>query len=317
MTLSQVTITEEHVGLRLDKALAELASLSRTKATNLIKDGHVFINDSPVLDQNHRLEIGDIVKFELKLESKNYTPKASDIPLNIVFEDDDLIVIDKQSGLTVHPGAGNHDDTLVNALVGHYGKTLSSLGGEERPGIVHRLDRDTSGLMVVAKNDQAHAKLSEAIANREVKRVYTALVWGNVSPESGTIKTNIARSNKDRTRMTVVSDPAGKVAITHYVTKRSLGYISILECSLETGRTHQIRVHLSHIGHSVVGDQTYGNNSRKINQYYSGTKKEVLENFKRQALHSSYLEFMHPTNLEIMRFESPLPKDLELIVNSI
>jgi 23S rRNA pseudouridine1911/1915/1917 synthase len=199
--------------------------------------------------------------------------------------------------------------------VNSYGKSLSSIGGEERPGIVHRLDKDTSGLMIIAKNDDAHIKLSDDIAQRKVKRIYTALVWGNINPDSGKVETHIGRSSKDRTRMCVVDYPNGKHAVTHYETIQSFGYISMVECRLETGRTHQIRIHMSHISHSVVGDQAYGNNARKINLYYSGTQKEALQTFKRQALHSSKLEFTHPRTNELMYFESELPEDMQNLIS--
>jgi 23S rRNA pseudouridine1911/1915/1917 synthase len=309
-------ISSELIDMRLDKALATISGFSRTKAALAIKESNVQVNGTTITDQDYRLQEDDIVTFDITPAPREVI-KASDIPINIVFEDSDIIVIDKQSGLTVHPGAGNHDDTLVNALVNYYGKSLSSIGGEDRPGIVHRLDRDTSGLMVIAKNDNVHTMLSNAIAEREVNRIYTALVWGNISPESGTVHTNIARSYKDRTRMTVVSSPSGKHAITHYKTIRSFGYISMLECRLETGRTHQIRVHLSHIGHSVIGDQIYGNNARKINQYYSGDKKEILQKFTRQALHSSKLEFTHPITKKSLSFTSDLPDDMQKIIYSL
>lgn len=310
-------LTPEHlINIRLDKALAELASISRTKAASSIRDNKVKINNVVNTDVSYKMQENDeiLVTLEPVIE---FEIKAADIPIDIVYEDDDLIVINKQAGLTVHPGAGNHQDTLVNALVNIYGKTLSTIGGEERPGIVHRLDKDTSGLMMVAKNDATHEKLSSDIAERDVKRIYKALVWGNINPEFGTVTTQIGRSAKDRTRMTVVDYPNGKIATTHYTTLQSFGYISMVECRLDTGRTHQIRIHMSHIGHSVVGDQTYGNNARKINQHYTDEKKEVLMNFKRQALHSSRLEFTHPTTGELMVFESPLPDDIQKLINAL
>ena len=302
--------------IRLDKALAELAEISRSKAATLIKAGNISVGGKAIMETDYKLQENDeIIMDYVKVPRPEI--QGADIPINIVYEDDHIIIIDKQVGLTVHPGAGNHTDTLVNALVNYYGKSLSALGGEDRPGIVHRLDRDTSGLMVVAKTDDAHAKLSEAIADRKVKRIYTALVWGNMNPESGTIETNIIRSNKDRTRMMVTDYPNGKVAITHYKMIKSFGYVSMVECQLETGRTHQIRVHMSYKKHSLVGDQTYGANSRKIIQYYSGDKKDVLSNFKRQALHSSRLEFVHPITGAQMSFQSELPEDMQVLIRAL
>jgi len=310
-------LTPEHlINIRLDKALAELASISRTKAASEIKAGNIQVNNIVHTDVRYKMQQNDEIFLHLE-PIVEIDIKATDIPIDIVYEDDDLIVINKQAGLTVHPGAGNHQDTLVNALVHLYGKSLSAIGGEDRPGIVHRLDKDTSGLMVVAKNDITHKKLSEDIAERNVKRIYKALVWGNLNPESGTVTTNIGRSTKDRTRMTVVDYPNGKTATTHYDTIQSFGYISMVECRLETGRTHQIRIHMSHIGHSVVGDQTYGNNARKINQHYTDLKKETLTKFRRQALHSSRLEFEHPITGELMIFESPLPDDIQTLINAL
>ena len=304
------------INIRLDKALAEIADISRTKAAAAIRDEKVKINGVINADVKYKMQENDEVSVSLDPVIEQEL-KAADIPINIVYEDDDLIVINKQAGLTVHPGAGNHQDTLVNALVHLYGKELSSIGGEERPGIVHRLDKDTSGLMMVAKNDTAHEKLSGDIASRDVKRTYTALVWGNINPDSGTITTNIGRNPKERTRMTVVEYPNGKIATTHYKTIQSFGYISMVECRLETGRTHQIRIHMSHIGHSVVGDQTYGNNARKINSHYTDEKKTALVNFQRQALHSSKLEFDHPMTGERMVFESPLPDDMKMLIEAL
>lgn len=300
--------------IRIDKALAELSGISRTKIAAAITNSNITINGQIITDLKHKLQENDEAVLDIVPVVRPQI-MAADIPINIVFEDDDIIIINKQAGLTVHPGAGNHNDTMVNALVNHYGKSLSSLGGEDRPGIVHRLDRDTTGLIIVAKNDIAHAKLSDDIAHRKIKRIYTAFVWGNISPSSGRIETHIGRSNKDRTRMRITDEPNGKVAITHYNTLRSLGYISIVECTLETGRTHQIRVHLSHLGHSVVGDQTYGQNSRKILQYYGDEKKDVLSNFQRQALHSTKLELAHPITGETIFFEAPLPEDMQKILN--
>lgn len=308
-------IVPPHISnIRIDKALAELSGISRTKIAAAVTNGTVTVNGKVILDLKHKLQENDEVELNI-ISAPRPEIVATDIPINIIFEDDDIIIINKQAGLTVHPGAGNHTDTMVNALVNHYGKSLSSLGGEERPGIVHRLDRDTTGLIVVAKNDTSHAQLSQDIAARNVKRIYTSLVWGNITPDSGTIETYINRSTRDRTRMMVTDYPNGKVAITHYTSIRSFGYISMVECKLETGRTHQIRVHMSHLGHSVVGDQTYGHNTRKIMQYYSGEKGEVLKDFKRQALHSTKLEFNHPITKKLMTFEAPLPEDIQKIID--
>jgi len=307
------TITSDLASTRIDKALSLLLDNSRTKAQVLIRNGNVTINGNIVQALDLSISENDYIEVNIP-ETKASTIKASDIPINIIYEDEDIIVIDKQAGLTVHPGAGNHEDTLVNALVNHYGKSLSSIAGDERPGIVHRLDRNTSGLMIIAKNDKAHMKLSEEIANRSIRRYYKALVWGNINPASGTITTNIARSSYDRTRMTVVHEPRGKIAITHYDTLSVWQHINLIECKLETGRTHQIRVHLSHIGHSVVGDPTYGHNTRKITHYCSGELKDAITALNRQALHSYKLEFLHPITGKELSFVSELPEDIESVI---
>jgi 23S rRNA pseudouridine1911/1915/1917 synthase len=299
------------VVIRLDKAVSNFFGISRTKASEHIKSGFVTVDGVVVRDGNHKVSEKNHIELSI-IESEekiNLTP--ANIPLNIVYEDEQIIVLNKQVGLTVHPGAGTGEDTLVHALLYHFGASkLSSIAGSERAGIVHRLDRDTSGLMLIAKTDEAHNILSDDIANKRVKRIYQALVWGNITPAIGVISTNIARHNIERTKMQVVDAPSGKLAITHYNTLESYGYISLVQCQLETGRTHQIRVHLNHIGHSVVGDQIYGANNKKINLYYSGAKKEALLKFKRQALHSSFIEFFHPISKETLSFTAPVPQDL-------
>ncbi|MGV2431900.1 MAG UNVERIFIED_CONTAM: RluA family pseudouridine synthase [Rickettsiaceae bacterium] len=308
-----ITAKAEDANMRLDKFLAENTPLSRSKLQNLIKSGNVLVNDRNICDINHKILENDNVTVNIsEVKSDDIKPKSID--LDIIYEDDDIIIINKQSGLTVHPGAGNHDDTMVNALVAHYGKNLSSIGGDERPGIVHRLDRDTTGLIIVAKSDKSHEILSKAIENREVTRIYKAFVWGVPKLSHDVIETNIDRSKADRKRMAVCNAPKGKVAITHYKVINSWNNISLLECQLETGRTHQIRVHMSHIGHSVLGDQVYGNNARKILHNTAGDLKTCLESFKRQALHSYKLEFTHPITKESMSFTADIPEDMNEIL---
>lgn len=308
------TIPENLHGVRLDKAASELSGLTRSRIQQLIKSGDVLVGGS-ARDGSKSISTGDelIINIPPSIDTRM---RPSDIPLNIVYEDDDLLVINKQAGLTVHPGAGQHTDTMANALLTHCGDSLSGIGGVTRPGIVHRLDRDTSGLMIVAKNDIAHVSLSEQIASRELKRVYHAIVWGTIIPHSGTITTNIDRSLRDRTLMQVVK-AGGKIAITHYKTLKILGQASLVECRLETGRTHQIRVHMSHVGHSVFGDQSYGHNARKIAQYYKGEVGEELKLFKRQALHSHFIEFTHPVSGETISFSSELPEDMKAVIEKL
>ena len=239
--------------------------------------------------------------------------QAANIELDIVFEDADLIVINKAAGLVVHPGAGNYNYTLVNALLYH-SDSLSDMGGVIRPGIVHRLDKDTSGLMVVAKNNIAHARLANQIETRNLIRKYKALTWGVLNPLSGIIQTNIGRSINDRKKMTVLKS-TGKNAITYYNTEQVFlnKLMSLVECKLETGRTHQIRVHLSHKGHSIVGDQKYGNNSRKIHNVPLLLQDKIVK-LKRQALHSWYIKFNHPITAMPMEFKADLPDDIKEVI---
>jgi 23S rRNA pseudouridine1911/1915/1917 synthase len=304
-------IPEKLVNYRLDKALSELSSFSRSKLKGMIELGHVRINDIVITDATFKVQFEQIIHINLP------QPKATDmlpleLDLDIIYEDEHLLVINKPAGLTVHPGAGNHNDTLANALIHHFGESLSDVGGIERPGIVHRLDKDTTGLMVVAKNNIAHADLAKQITLRTLKRIYNCLVWGIPNPLERTIVTQIGRSRADRTKMTVLH-LGGKEAVTHYRVDEVLasGQISLVECRLQTGRTHQIRVHMSHISHSVVGDQLYGHNQRKILKYFSGEQKQALEDFKRQALHSAYIAFIHPINKQALEFSVPLPDDMQ------
>ncbi len=307
-------IDENLLGKRVDQFLADSTELSRSRVQNLIKSSNLYINDQVNCSPKHILKAGDIIHLEVPdpIES---SIKPKNRPIDIIYEDDHLLVINKQADFTVHPGIGNHDDTLVNALLYHCKDNLSGINGEQRPGIVHRLDRDTTGLMVVAKNDIAHISLSEQLQNRTLKRIYKALVWGLVIPTNGMIDSNIDRSRQDRTRMQVVKH-GGKIAITHYKTIKIFSpyNISLIECQLETGRTHQIRVHMSHKGNSIVGDQTYGNNSRKLADH---KEQSILNNFKRQALHSSYICFTHPVTYKIIELEADLPEDFQKLIDSL
>lgn len=310
----EIIITEELQGLRIDKAIAEGLSMSRSKVQKLFDAGMITINGKVISKKDCNSIIGDKIIVDIP-EKAISTTNPAEIPLDIIFEDEHLIILNKQAGLTVHPGAGNHDDTLVNALMHHYGSDLSSLGGVDRPGIVHRLDRDTTGLMIVAKSDKAHEKLSKMLELKQIKRAYKALIWGVPNVLEDAIITNIDRARSDRKKMAACREPKGKRAVTHYKILQSWDKISLAECILETGRTHQIRVHMSHIGHSVLGDQTYGNNTRKILHNCSGGLKDYLENFQRQALHSYLLAFTHPITLKELRFESELPKDILTILD--
>ena len=308
MTKYKYTIPEHLSVQRLDKVLSLLCKeSSRSQIQKAIKNKKLVLNGEIISNLSAKVKGNDEVTVIITEEvQEGLFPKY--IPLDIVYEDNDLIVVNKSSDMTVHPGAGNYTDTLVNALLYHT-NSLSDIGGEVRPGIVHRLDKNTSGLMVVAKNNQAHNHLAHQIETRSLVRKYKALVWGMIKPTEGIIDIPIGRSGLDRKKMSIVGS-GGKHAITHYKTLEILhrGLFSIVECSLETGRTHQIRVHLSHIGHSIVGDQTYGNNSRKIHgcpEYL----QEKLYLMKHQALHSFFISFIHPTSGKKMKFEKDIPKD--------
>lgn len=320
MYTHHITVSAEtDIGLRLDAFLsAQLPDFSRNRIQALIAEGNVTNQESvPVTGRSYRVKEGDSFTVVVP-EPEASEMQPADIPLHIAYEDEHLLVIDKQAGLTVHPGAGCHGDTLVNALLHHCGGSLSGIGGVSRPGIVHRLDRDTSGLMVVAKHDKAHNALAEQIATRELKRVYNAIVWGLPSPVAGKIEMNLDRSHRDRTKMTVVRQ-GGKIAITHYKLKETYGMLaSRVECHLETGRTHQIRVHFLHKGHALVGDPSYGRrpNSKSI-QSLSDEVKQQLFSFPRQALHSTSIGFYHPETGEYLTFESPVGGETSQDIGSL
>lgn len=274
---------------RVDKYLTtELDTMSRSKVQNLIADGYVIVNGETI-KANYKLEAGDKVEVFVP-EPEAVDVEAEDIPLDIIYEDKDIVLINKAQGMVVHPGAGNPNGTLVNALLFHI-KDLSGINGEIRPGIVHRLDKDTSGILMVAKNDEAHVNLSEQLQNRTVKRKYWALVHGVLPHEHGTINAPIGRDPKDRQKFTVIK--GGKEAISHFRVLERIQKFSLMEVSLETGRTHQIRVHLNYIDHPVAGDKIYG-------------PKKSLEG-NGQFLHARMLEFTHPRTGETMSFEAELP----------
>ncbi|WP_316353191.1 RluA family pseudouridine synthase [Candidatus Trichorickettsia mobilis] len=301
---------------RLDKALNLLmVDTSRNQIQKAIRGNRVTVNNQPAIDMSWKIKEHDVITINLQ-EVIHKLPQPTAIELDIIYEDEDLMVINKPSGLTVHPGAGNHQDTLVNALL-HYTNALSDVGESTRPGIVHRLDKDTSGLMVVAKNNFTHNQLAAQIVERSLVRKYKALIWGRLNPTTGVIHGNIARSRMDRIKMTIVK-AGGKYATTYYHTESILldGLISMVECKLDTGRTHQIRVHLSHVGHSVVGDQLYGHNQRKIAGCPQALHDELL-NFKRQALHSWYIEFLHPRTDQCLSFQIALATDIQQLINHL
>jgi len=307
----------DDAGQRLDRVLQRhVPELSRTRFKQLILDGAVTCEDAPQRDPAQRVLPGQ--RFTIMLpEPAEPTPAAQPMPLAIVFEDENLIVIDKPAGLVVHPAPGNPEGTLVNALLAHCGDSLAGIGGVRRPGIVHRLDKDTSGLLVVAKTEPAHRALSRDFAGRRVERAYDAFVWGVPKPSSGEISGNIGRSPRNRKKMAVVADSRGKPAVTRYrVEQRFDDHAALIECRLLTGRTHQIRVHLAHAGHPLIGDPAYGTRSGRAAAKL-GAAGAAIAGFPRQALHARLLGFTHPATGEKLRFESPLPTDLRKLKRNL
>lgn len=307
--------------VRLDAFLARMyPDISRTRLKSLIELGHVFLKDIPLLDPSYKIKEGDVFEIEIPPPSEAI-PQPQNIPLSILYEDQDLLVIDKPAGLVVHPAPGNLQGTLVNALLQHCAHTLSGIGGVKRPGIVHRLDKETSGLMVIAKSDVAHNRLALQFKDRTLSRKYKAFVIGSLIPPHGYIEKNIERSHRDRTKMTTVIN-GGRTAKTEYKTLKifqipgSLKPIaSLLECKLHTGRTHQIRVHLASISHPVVGDQVYGHIPLKTPLGH--LLSEINWKPKRQALHAYALDFIHPITNTPMHFECPLPQDMEILFENL
>ncbi len=299
---------------------AHLADLSRSRLKALILDGKVAIGSAPVRDPAYHVASGDTITIDLP-EAIAAEPKAEAIALHIVYEDDDIIVIDKPAGLVVHPAAGHATGTLVNALIAHCGASLSGIGGVKRPGIVHRLDKDTSGLMVAAKNDQAHQSLSAQFADHgrtgPMERGYLAFVWGALTRARGTIAAPIDRHPHAREKMAVRQ--GGREAVTHYEVKEVFNghggkpVASLVICHLETGRTHQIRVHLAHLGHPLMGDSVYGPHFKTKASQLGPQTQAALKALNRQALHAYLLVLEHPRTGEILRWEAPLPEDLLLL----
>jgi len=298
--MTELEVTRERAGLRLDRYLAlELSDFSRSRLQSLIENGFVRLNGGAPRSRD-LVRAGDVVKITIPpLEKSEAVAEA--IPLQILFEDDDLLVLNKAAGMVVHPGAGNREHTLVNALLSHC-RTLSGIGGQERPGIVHRLDKETSGCLVVAKNDQTHRELSRQFAARTMTKIYLAIVAGRLKKKSGTVDAPIARHPIHRQRMSVARSPRGRSAMTEYAVLRS-GEISLVQCTLHSGRTHQIRVHLHHLGHPVLGDKLYA--------------PKLAKNFPRQMLHAWKLGFRHPRSNEWKDFEAPMPSDFNEVLATL
>ena len=313
----KIKVTDKNTS-RLDKFLASsLKDLSRTKIQSLIRDGHVCVNGNPVSDSSFKVNQDDLIKTEL-IPPTPRKIKARKLKLDIVYEDKYLAVINKPAGLTVHPGAGNHDDTLVNALIAHYKESLSSISGQERAGIVHRLDRNTSGLLVVAKDDITHLKLSKLLHDREIKRIYNAIIWGTTEKTQGKIEINIGRSSRNRKKMST-QVVGGKHALTHYKILKIFQNraATLLECELETGRTHQIRVHLSYIGHPIIGDPEYGSMRTKRIQQLSASAAIFIRTLSRQMLHAKKIIFTHPITNKSIDLEIDLPEDMKELINKL
>lgn len=307
---------EEH-SLEEEDEMGNIPPLSRSRLKTLILDGHLSLNGNVTKDPSQSVRPGDAISLTIPAP-KSATPQAENIPLDVLYEDEHIIVINKPAGLVTHPAPGTPDGTLVNALIHHCGDSLTGIGGERRPGIVHRLDKDTSGVMMAAKTALAHATLTDMFAAHDLDRIYTALVWGVPTHREQTVDAPIGRNTRERKKMTITEK--GRHAITHVNFIRALPPLaSVGECRLETGRTHQIRVHMTHIGHSIVGDPHYGRPMRSGQMPDNALKAALAElrTFKRQALHASHLGFHHPVTAEPMEFTTPIPKDMQDLIDNL
>lgn len=304
--------------LRIDKYLSvRLESTSRTRIQNAANAGNILVNSNPV-KPNYKVKPGDIVQIVLPAPPRDIELIPQDIPLNIVYEDDDVVVVNKEPGMVVHPAYGNYSGTLVNALMWHFKDLPLFQTGELRPGLVHRIDKNTSGILVIAKNELSLNRLSKQFFDRTTSRKYIALVWGKPEPSEGTITGHVGRNIRDRKIMQVFTDGiVGKAAITHYKVLEDFGYVSIVECKLETGRTHQIRVHFSHIRHPLFNDGEYGGDQILKGTTFTKYQQFVKNCFKilpRQALHAKSLSFDHPVTGRRLSFDSELPDDMRQVI---
>ena len=313
-------VTSDFDGSRLDKFLQyQIKEISRTKLQDLIREGYIKKNKIVINESSKKINLGDLIEVKIPVPKETHI-KPNKIPLEILYEDNDIILINKSPGVVVHPGAGNYENTLVNGLLFYCKNNLSNVGGKLRPGIVHRIDKDTSGVIVIAKNDFSHANLAKQFSDHSIKRTYEALVWGSLRPSKGRINANIGRSIKNRQLMSVRKDK-GKVAITNYKTLKifantNLPKISLIECELETGRTHQIRVHMNFKGNPIVGDRSYGKSQKKFKKIDIIVESKI-NNFKRQALHAKSLGFIHPKTGKVLFFKAPKPKDFDDLVKTL
>ena len=308
MQKTVLNLTIDDIGQRIDTVVAEREKISRSAGAKLIEDGAVLVNSKTVA-KNYKVRENDIIEI-FHPEVKECEVEAQNIPIDIIYEDEDIVVVNKESGMVVHPAAGNPDGTLVNALLYHCGDSLSGVGGVARPGIVHRIDKDTSGLLVVAKNDDAHVFLSEQLKTHSVSRVYHAIVVGNLRELSGTVNEPIGRHPVDRKKMAVIKndDYTSREAITHYrVIKRFHGF-DYVQCELETGRTHQIRVHMAYLGHPLLGDEVYGGSKTRFQSLH----KDCISG---QCLHAKELHLTHPTTNMNCTFTSELPDDFKRVLD--
>lgn len=296
----ELTAATEHAGVRLDAFLSADGALTRSQAARLIAEGRVRVNGK-LAAKSARLSGGETVTVDVPQLRETALP-PQDIPLDVVYEDDDVIVVNKPTGLVVHPAPGHPDGTLVNALLHHCGDSLSGIGGEKRPGIVHRIDRDTSGLIIAAKNDAAHLALSAQLKDHSLSRTYECLVTGNMKQDSGTVDAPIGRSSADRKKMAVV--PTGRRAVTHWEVVARYPGVTHLRCRLETGRTHQIRVHMAYIGHPILGDTVYG-------------AKKPVPGLTGQCLHATGLRFVHPRTGEPVELHCPLPPEFTAMLQKL
>ncbi|MEM1087278.1 MAG: RluA family pseudouridine synthase [Pseudomonadota bacterium] len=327
-TLS-ATPTPEDAGTRLDLFLSQrFETLSRSRAKTLIKAGHCKVDDAPLDDPRHAVTAGRNYTLQMP-DPVAATPEPEAIPLDVVFEDEHLIMVNKPAGMAVHPAPGSWTGTLVNAVLHHCAGGLPGIGGVERPGIVHRIDKDTTGVLVIAKTEAAHHGLSNLFRTHTIKRTYLALTRGAPRPLAGTVETDIARSRQDRKKMAVVEDGEGRYAVTHYKALKQFGQLAkadirpaaaLIECRLETGRTHQIRVHMAHLGTPLVGDPVYGRH-RGIKAFGSGdafdTATSLARNLTRQALHAASLGFVHPVTGEDVFVETLLPDDMASLIRAL
>ena len=313
-------VTSDFDGSRLDKFLQyQFKEISRTKLQDLIREGYIKKNKVVINESSKKINLGDLIEVKIPVPKEMHI-KPNKIPLEILYEDNDIILINKSPGVVVHPGAGNYENTLVNGLLFYCKNNLSNVGGKLRPGIVHRIDKDTSGVIVIAKNDFSHANLAKQFSDHSIKRTYEALVWGSLRPSKGRVNANIGRSIKNRQLMSVRKDK-GKVAITNYKTLKifantNLPKISLIECELETGRTHQIRVHMNFKGNPIVGDRSYGKSQKKFKKIDIVVESKI-NNFKRQALHAKSLGFIHPKTGKVLFFKAPKPKDFDDLVKTL